>query len=72
MVGHRSGLPDLTRYTIHPGHKKKEPEGSFFVFEKEVLFVVDVHRDFKTKTDVAVFRSFPFHCHNPHVVSLRL
>ncbi len=37
----------------------------FFVFEKEVLLIVNVHRDFKT--NVVVFRSFPFHCRNSHI-----
>jgi hypothetical protein len=39
----------------------------FMFSSNEVLFVVDVHRDFKTKTDVAVFWSFPFHRRNPHI-----
>ena len=33
----------------------------YLLYEKEVLFVVNVHGYFKTKTDVAVLRCFPFH-----------
>ncbi len=33
----------------------------FFFIEKEVLLIVDIHGDFKTKTNITVFRCFPFH-----------
>jgi len=32
------------------------------------LLVVDIHGDFKAKTDVTVFRCFPFHENSPHNV----
>ena len=51
----------FTKYIIDK-HKKKGPNGPFFYcFKKGGLLIVDVHRNFKTKTNVAIFRSFPFH-----------
>ena len=45
-------------------------KGACAPFSQQVnarLLVVDVHRDFETEADVAVLRSFPFHCRSPKV-----
>jgi len=49
-----------------PGWPAKKQRGQWaplLIDKAKALLVVDIHGDFKTKTNVTVFRCFPFHCH---------